>query len=454
MSLGGEYSRLKAQIGWVMYDFANTIFSMNIVTYFFSPWIIEDLKTKDIYFSLSYSASMLLVAVTLPALGRKADLGGSRLQNLRTFTFLCVAATVLLSLFALLNLSPLVTVVVALICFAAANYFYEGGLTFYNALISDVSTPSTVGKISGIGTGIGYAGSITGLLIVFPLVGMNLIEGLSGRVYTFLPTALLFLIFALPCLYWVREQPRANVSAVKKESFVESLKRAVRDTRQYPGLVRYMIGNFLVIDAVNTVIIFMGVYSSTVVGFEEDDKLILFITSTSFALVGSILYGYLTDKIRSKPAMLISVFGWIISLAAATIASEKVHFYIIGAFFGVFLGAVWTASRPLLNSLVPEEKLGQFYGVYSLCSKAAATLGPLIWGVVALLGEQHKPLGKFAIETLNRVGIVLSEGAASSIHYRLALAAQIVALVGGFIVLLKVPNRKQYQEDQQLSSLP
>lgn len=444
MSIVGEYSRLKAQVGWVMYDFANTIFSMNIVTYFFSPWIIEDLGTKDIFFSISYSASMLLVAVTLPALGRKADLVGTRLRNLRTFTYLCVAATVLLSLFALLNMSPLVTVVVALICFAAANYFYEGGLTFYNALISDVSTPATIGRISGIGTGVGYAGSIAGLLIVFPLVGMNLVDGLSGRVYTFLPTALLFLIFALPCLYWVREQPHINKLPVRRESFSESLKQAVKDTRQYPGLLRYMIGNFLVIDAVNTVIIFMGVYSSTVVGFEENDKLVLFITSTSFALVGSIVYGYLTDWIKSKPAMLISVFGWIISLTAATVASEKEHFYVIGAFFGVFLGAVWTASRPLLNSLVPEEKLGQFYGVYSLCSKAAATIGPLIWGVVALVGAQDKPLGKLTLDTLNHAGMRLSEAAASTIHYRLALAAQIVALVAGFIVLLKVPNRKQY----------
>ena len=444
-----SYSRLRAQIGWVLYDFANTIFSMNIVTYYFSPWIIEDLHTKDIFFSISYSTSMLLVAITLPALGRKADLGGTRLRDLKTFTYLCVACTVLLSLFALLNLSPLATVVIALICFAGANYFYEGGLTFYNALLSDVSTPSTVGKISGIGTGIGYAGSITGLLLVSPLLGLNLVEGLSGRVYTFLPTALLFLIFALPCFMWVRESNYAVVVTASKESFTEGLKSALRDTRQYPGLLRYMIGNFLVIDAVNTVIIFMGVYSNTVVGFEEGDKLILFIASTSFALVGSILYGYLTDKIKSKPAMLLSVVGWIIALAWASVESSKTNFYVIGAFFGVFLGAVWTASRPLLNSLVPEEKLGQFYGVYSLCSKAAATLGPLIWGVVALIGERDMPLGRATLSALEILGISVTEQLAASIHYRLALAAQIIALVAGFVVLLKVPNKREYLPEER-----
>ncbi len=427
-----------------MYDFANTIFSMNIVTYFFSPWIIEDLNTKDIFFSISYSTSMLLVAITLPALGRKADLGSTRLRDLRTFTYLCVAATVLLSLFALVKLPPLATVVAALVCFAAANYFYEGGLTFYNALISDVSTPATVGKISGIGTGIGYAGSITGLLLVSPLVGLNLIDGLSGRVYTFLPTALLFLVFALPCLYWVREQPRHQTTSIRRESFGQSLKQALRDTREYPGLLRYMVGNFLVIDAVNTVIIFMGVYSSSVIGFEEGDKLILFISSTTFALFGSIFYGYLTDRIKSKPAMLISVLGWIVALFAATVTFEKAYFYVIGAFFGVFLGAVWTASRPLLNTLVPEEKLGQFYGIYSLCSKAAATIGPLLWGVVALIGEKDRLLGRLTLDTLSQLGFTVSDRLAATIHYRLALAAQIIALVAGFIVLLKVPNRKEY----------
>ncbi len=444
-----SYSRLRAQTGWVLYDFANTIFSMNIVTYYFSPWIIEDLHTKDIFFSISYSASMLLVAVTLPALGRKADLGGTRLRDLKTFTYLCVACTVLLSLFALLDLSPLATVVIALICFAGANYFYEGGLTFYNALLSDVSTPATVGKISGIGTGIGYAGSITGLLLVSPLLGLNLVEGLSGRVYTFLPTALLFLVFALPCFMWVRERNHAVVVTASKESFTQGLKSALRDTRKYPGLLRYMIGNFLVIDAVNTVIIFMGVYSSTVVGFEEGDKLILFIASTSFALVGSILYGYLTDRIKSKPAMLLSVVGWIIALAWASVESSKTNFYVIGAFFGVFLGAVWTASRPLLNSLVPEEKLGQFYGVYSLCSKAAATLGPLIWGVVALIGERDMPLGRATLSTLEFLGVTVTEQLAASIHYRLALAAQIIALVAGFVVLLKVPNKREYLPEER-----
>ncbi|MGB5105171.1 MAG: MFS transporter [Candidatus Zixiibacteriota bacterium] len=448
-----SFSRLKAQVGWVLYDFANTIFSMNIVTYYFSPWIIEDLHTKDIFFSLSYSSSMLLVAATLPALGRKADHGGTRLRDLKTFTYLCVACTVLLSLFALLNFSPLATVVIALICFAGANYFYEGGLTFYNALLSDVSTPATVGKISGIGTGIGYAGSITGLLLVSPLLGLNLVEGLSGRVYTFLPTALLFLIFALPCFFWVKEGTHVQTAAYAKESFFQSLKNSLRDTKRYPGLLRYMIGNFLVIDAVNTVIIFMGVYSSTVVGFEEGDKLILFLASTSFALVGSIVYGYLTDRIKSKPAMLLSVVGWVIALAWASIESSKTNFYVIGAFFGVFLGAVWTASRPLLNSLVPEEKLGQFYGVYSLCSKAAATVGPLIWGVVALIGERDMPLGRGVLSVLEGKGVVITEQLASTIHYRLALAAQIVALVAGFIVLLKVPNKREYSPEEQHSPI-
>ena len=333
----------------------------------------------------------------------------------------------------------------ALACFAAANYFYEGGSDLlqcadFRCLDAGDNRQNlrnwhrhwicrldhrTANRLS---TGRAELDRRT--------VGAGLYVSADG-------TAFLGIRPAVPVL-GPRAAATRHISCPERIIWRRVSRRALQDTREYPGLLRYMIGNFLVIDAVNTVIIFMGVYSSTVIGFEEGDKLVLFISSTTFALFGSIFYGYLTDKIKSKPAMLISVVGWIVALCAATVASEKAYFYVIGAFFGVFLGAVWTASRPLLNTLVPEEKLGQFYGVYSLCSKAAATIGPLVWGIVALVGTKDMPLGKLTLDTLSQVGIAVSESLASTIHYRLALAAQIVALVAGFIVLLKVPNRKEY----------
>ncbi len=438
----------KAQLGWVLYDFANTIFSMNIITYFFSAWLIEKYGVEDIFFSIAYSLSMAVAAVTMPALGRLADLTGTRLLRLRQFTIMCVLSTFIIGVAALLPLGLVPMALITLTAFAFANYFFEGSLTYYNALLGEVSTPATVGKISGIGTGVGYAGSITGLLLVWPLTGLAIIPGVDGSVYTFIPTALLFGVFAIPIFLWVKEQRLATVPI--KEGFFAALGKSLRETRNYPGLLRFMIGNFLIADAVNTVILFMSVYSESVVGFQGSDKLILFIISTAVALIGSIRFGYLTDRIGAKSSLLLATGGWVVTLLAGVLATEKSTFFIIGGLVGVFLGAVWTTSRPWLNALAPAEKHGQFYGVYTLCSKAAAIFGPLIWGIVALVGKPDRFLGAWTLDLLAWFGVNATPALAGGIHHRLALLAQVIPMILGFLVLLKVPNRRQFESRASL----
>ncbi|MCK4857919.1 MAG: MFS transporter [candidate division Zixibacteria bacterium] len=433
-------------VGWVMYDFANTIFSMNIVTFFFAPWVVLTLGVEDIYYSIAYSASMILVALTMPALGRRADRGGSKLTNLRRFTYLCVLFTVVLSLVAISHFNLLLTVVLALTCFACANFFYEGGLTFYNALLADVSSGDNIGRISGIGVGFGYLGAIAGLLIVMPITEGKLIPGFSGREYAFFPTAILFLLLAIPTFLWVREKPTQKQGQIIPESFLSGWKQALRETRNYPGVLRFLIADYLIEDAIATLVIFMAIYAEAVAGFTDPDKVILFISSTLFAFGGSLLFGWFADKFNGKRALLAAVIGWVVVLSAAVCIYNKTDFFVIGALVGILLGAVWTTSRPLLNSLVPKEKLGQFYGLYTLSGRAAATIGPLLWGLVALVSKQEKPIGRFALDCLDAVGIEITPALAGTIHYRLALASLLVTMVVGLLILVKVPGRRTYEE--------
>jgi UMF1 family MFS transporter len=385
---------------------------------------------------------MILVALSMPALGRRADRGAGKLASLKLFTLLAVMFTVLLSFAALANLSITVTAILALLCFAVANYFYEGGLTFYNSLLADVSTPSTVGRISGIGVAIGYLGAIFGLLVVTPVTEGNIIPGVEGRQYAFLPTALLFLIFALPTFLWVREKKFTEPAVVTPESFLSGWKRSLKETRDYPGVLRFLIADYLVEDAVATLIVFMAVYAEAVAGFVDSDKVILFISSTVFAFGGSLFFGWLSDRIGPKRALMMAIAGWVVVIASAITVYDRVVFFVLGAFVGIFLGAVWTTSRPLLNALVPREKLGQFYGLYTLSGRAAATLGPLLWGLVVLLSKADKPLGQFALTALDSIGVPITPELEATIHYRLALASLLLIMVAGLLIFIKVPNPK------------
>jgi len=206
-----------ATASWILYDFANTAYSMNVVSLYFSTWIVIELAQSDFWVSLVNSVSMLLVALTMPVLGEWSDKKNKKMSALLLFTSLCILGTALMGLIGqnITNISILAPLV--LIVYVISNYSYQGGLVFYNALLPVVSTPKTLGRISGYGVAIGYMGSAAGLLI-----GSLFVDGSSfgltipgieagGRVAAFIPTAALFLIFAVPIFIFVKE-PR-NIPA-------------------------------------------------------------------------------------------------------------------------------------------------------------------------------------------------------------------------------------------------
>ena len=60
-------------IGWILYDFANTIFSFVVVTRYFNDWIIEERGQPDIYVGLMVATVSLALVLALPLLGALAD---------------------------------------------------------------------------------------------------------------------------------------------------------------------------------------------------------------------------------------------------------------------------------------------------------------------------------------------------------------------------------------------
>ncbi|MFQ6111001.1 MAG: MFS transporter, partial [Nitrospinota bacterium] len=353
-----QTSSPRATFSWALYDFANTIFSMNVVSMYFPLLIVLDYGLEDIWVSLANSSSMLLVAASMPTLGALADGRGNRKRSLFLFTALSCAATGALGFASgAPSAAPLI------LLFVASNYFYQGGLVFYNSLLPAVASPGREGRVSGFGVSLGYLGSIAGLLLVQPfnegkLLGWNVpfIKG-AGRGATFLPTAALFFLFALPLFFRVGEPPAAP--SREKKGLIPLLAEA----RRIPGLLRFLTAKFLYEDAVQTVIVFMAVYAKKVVGFSDAALIPFFILSTTCAASGSLLWGSLTDRLSPKRVLVLVLLGWLLGLFLVILPLGQRPFWALGSALGALLGGTWTAARPLMLSLTPEDRYGELFAV-------------------------------------------------------------------------------------------
>ncbi|MGB2804208.1 MAG: MFS transporter [Candidatus Zixiibacteriota bacterium] len=436
----------KTVAGWAIYDFANTIFSMNIVTMYFAQWLVVENKVEDIYYSISYAISMLMVAATMPALGAISDAKGKRMPPLAILTGGCILATFALGIASSAMSDVTAKISVALILFALANYCFEGGLVFYNALLPQVSTPQSIGKVSGWGVGLGYVGAIAGLLLVKPFVdgnifGLELSFSQGGRQSAFIPTALLFLLFSLPIFLWVKDGMPRNLEKIKFKEAFRRVWEGLANTRKFPGVLRFLVAYYLFSDAIATIVIFMAVYAQMVMGLPDSVKIWFFIVATTFAVIGSFLCGYVTDWIGPKKTLTLAVLGWIFSLLVIMFTVDKTVFWIMGPLIGICLGSTWTASRPLLAGLVPRETLGQFFGLYALSGKVAAVAGPLLWGAAVLYFKADNWMVQNLVALLRGFGFGFSHQVMLTIQYRFAVAILILMMVSGLIILLKVPDR-------------
>jgi UMF1 family MFS transporter len=398
-----------AILSWSLYDFANTIFSMNIISLYFPLWVTVDKEGRDIVYSLALSLSSVMVAISMPLIGSRCDRLGRRIPLLVSLTLLSVISTGLIGVFNQL--------VPGLLFFVLANYGFHAALVPYDALLPSVSRGYSVGKVAGIGVALGYVGAIAGIMMVKPFVGET-----GGRASAFIPTALLFLLFSLPCFFLVREEKKKTPGVAWRSLREELLqiKETIVRSKECPGLLPFLIANFLYCDAVNTVIAFMAVYAHQVGGFSDAMIRILLIVSTLFAVAGSLAFGWITERRGAKRTLVMVLYLWMASLLVASVSFSPALFWTIGPLVGIALGGTWVTARALVLDLSPPEKVGEVYGLYNMGGKFGFILGPLVWGALVYFFEG---LGTF--------------------KYRIALFSLLFFILGGFYLLRKVPERRR-----------
>ena len=121
--------RKSAVAGWILYDLANTIFSMGIVSLFFSLWVRDQVgpERADSVYGVITAVSMGIIFIISPLLGAMSDRAARRMPFLIASTVLCVALTLLLGRVGYWG---------TILAFVLANAAYQAGLQFYDSLMS------------------------------------------------------------------------------------------------------------------------------------------------------------------------------------------------------------------------------------------------------------------------------------------------------------------------------
>ena len=420
-----ESSKKLAVWAWVLYDFANTIFSVSILTVFFPLWVDQQIGDGAWLVNLAAAVSALLIFLTAPALGAMADLRQRRVPYLVVFTVISVLLTVGLDLAG--------GVVVGVALFVAADLTYQSAIVFYNALLPAVAAGRGAGRISGYGTAAGYVGTILALIFLTFFVSdaetvRSVLGPFGGWMETggeqnsnaFLPTALLYLLFSLPAFFLVPDPAVRPPRPVALGIAYRDVLNTVRNLRTgYAGVGTFILATILYMDAANTAVSNMALYGREVFEMDSTEVRNLLLFSTVFAVVGSTASGFATDAIGPKKTLLAVLALWLISIALAAAAVGPWMLYLAGPLVGVALGGTGTVSRVMLVALSPPEKLGEFFGLFSLASKFSAVFGPALTATML---------------------VVL--GGLEATAYRIAIGSLTVIMSLGIVLLARVPDAR------------
>jgi UMF1 family MFS transporter len=419
-AVAGQSGRKGRIFAWGLWDWGSASFNAVATTFVFTVYLTS---TKafggDTFVSaqLAWALGIAGVAVALvaPITGQRSDTGGRRKLWLAVNTYLVVIALGLMFF-----VRPQQEFLLfALILLAAGTVVFEFASVNYNAMLAQVSTPRSIGKVSGFGWGMGYIGGIVLLLIVYfgfinPKVGLFGVtgdDGLDVRV-SMLTAAIWFGIFALPVLLAVPEiRPRAGLKAARVNVFgsyavlgrdIARLWKTSRHT------VYFLIASAIFRDGLTGVFTFGGVLAAGTFGFSPGQVIIFAIAANVVAGIATIGVGALDDRLGPKPVIITALIGLVVCGALVFVFHDggQIVFWTFGLALCLFVGPAQSASRSFLARLIPAGREGEVFGLYATTGKAATALAPFAFGIfVSIGGAQY--WGIIGIVLVLAIGLAL-----------------------------------------------
>jgi len=375
----------KKELSWILYDCANSAYSMAITTALF-PIYFGMIGGNEMNLGYYNSFASIIIAILSPVLGTIADFRGMKKRLFTLFSIIAVFSTLFLSFAGELGLPLLMAF------FILGSVTFAGSNIFYDAFLVDVTNDERMDKISTAGFAYGYIASVIPFMFC---LGAVLIFGMKnplGYQIGFIITALWWLVFTIPMyknvdqVYGVDPVPNPI-----KKSF-STIFHTLKDIKKNKVVVIFLCSYFLYIDGVDTIIKMVIPYAKSVLDADKFNTLVLLgilIYVQIVAFPFAIIYGKLSDKFGTKTMIKVGIITYMVSVIFAYFMSNLIHVFVLSTFIASAQGGIQALSRSYYAKIIPKENANEFFGFYNIFGKFAAIVGPFIMSLITTI--THNP---------------------------------------------------------------
>jgi UMF1 family MFS transporter len=413
---------------WYFYDFGNSAYAavvlLAVYSAYFKNSVVGGAEGTRLW-GLSVGIAAIIVAVISPVLGSIADFSKAKKRYLYVFTGISIVFT------ALLFFVQKGDVFKGMLFFILAEIGYRGAQVFYDALLVDVSTPDTIGSVSGKGWAIGSAGGVVALLIV--LIPIKLIGGSDIVRISFLITAAFYLLSSIPCFMWVNQVSEPEKLPQGESTLAHAFKnlsKTFRDVRNFKEFIKFMIAFLIYNDGIMMTMDYAAIIGATMFGIQATQLIVFVIIIQITSVAGAYLFGVLSDKKSCKYALIISLIAMIATVTMLFFIKSVFLFYVVGALAGFFLSGVQAVSRTFVSQLAPSTKTTEFYGFLTVAGRTSTFIGPLVFGTLSYRMNNYYVNHGVAATSAEQMGMMWGIGSI------------VLFLIIGFGLLLWVRDEK------------
>ncbi len=387
--------------GWAMFDFANQAYTLLIITVVFGDLFTRvivgdgpDYRLGNLLWSIALAISYLLVVVANPICGAVMD--HSRLR--KRFLLVSYLATVVTT--ALLWLVEPGWIVLAMALIILSNFSYAIGEAFIASFLPGLGPRKDLGWISGLGWGLGYVGGMVSTIFALAFLGEVSAENYDRVRWVGPFAAVFFLLTAIPTFVWLRERGRRRPlpagQSIVGAGFAR-LRNTMAHLAEFRDLRNLLISVFFMMAGIYIIVSFSFIYGAQVIGWDEEVRIIMFVTVQITAAIGALTFGFIQSRIGARLTYLITLGLWLAAILAiwqtpllASLARSLLDveweaqyvFLFAGTLAGLSLGSSQSAGRALVGVLTPNGKAAEFFGFWGTASKLAAVFGILGLGLL------------------------------------------------------------------------